>query len=93
MSTRALASVVARIAVLPQATRNVDLLTEKNSRRCEKSQVARKAREHAERYRGRWLFRSRTTGASIHYALESQKDLAGAPIGFDVRQTCVDDAT
>ncbi|WP_142251712.1 hypothetical protein [Bradyrhizobium sp. UNPF46] len=51
MSTRALACVVARIVVLPQATRNVDLLTEKNSRRCWKSQVARKGLDHAERRR------------------------------------------
>jgi len=34
-----------------------------------------------------------TTDASIHYAIEPQKDLAGASIQFDVRQTGINDAT
>ncbi|MCA1525615.1 hypothetical protein [Bradyrhizobium yuanmingense] len=36
--------------------------------------------------RRRMMFRSVTRSISIHYAIESQKDLAGASIEFDVRQ-------
>ncbi|MBR0855875.1 hypothetical protein [Bradyrhizobium liaoningense] len=97
MSTRALACVVAWIVALPQATRNVDLLTEKNSGARREIAGCRQSRrsccELDERCRGRRRFRSRTTGVSIHYAIESQKDLAGASIEFDIRQTAINDAT
>ncbi|MGY8633992.1 hypothetical protein RAD15_16075 [Bradyrhizobium sp. 14AA] len=100
MSTRALSCVDAWIIALQRATRNVDLLTEKNcSRRakiasCEQGRRSfDEADERCRRQAACSVGVAGTKTASIHYATGAQKDLAGASIEFDVRQTRINDAT
>ncbi|MCA1384706.1 hypothetical protein [Bradyrhizobium sp. BRP23] len=74
---------------MPQATGSGELLTGKNLKPTPEFGApahALDASPGGPGSRRRMMFRSVTRSISIHYAIESQKDLAGASIEFDVRQ-------